>query len=104
MTTVVSLRSGEPYDIFCGRPGPYGNPFSHLAADCCTAEYRALSRYDAVRKHSEWARSQPDLVSRIKRELRDKVLACACDPTQIKRGMCHTVTLAKIADEGRRFS
>lgn len=106
MTRVVSLRSGEPYDVFVGRPGPFGNPFSHLSADCTTAQFRALSRFDAVRKHAAWIKEpeQTKLLSQVRKELYGKVLACACDQKSISRGMCHGVTLAKIAEEGRRFA
>lgn len=103
MTTVVSLRSGAPYDIWVGRPGPFGNPFSHLHTECTTAQFKAVSKYDSVRKHAAWIREpeQKELVKRIKAELEGKVLACACDSNNIQRGMCHAVTLARIAD--RRF-
>lgn len=104
MTKVVSIRSGNPYDIEVIRPGPFGNPFSHLRTECTTAQYHALSRYDSVRKFAEWILTQPELLAQVKRELRDKTLGCACGQKDIDRGMCHGVVLAKIADEGRRFS
>lgn len=103
MTTVVSIRSGEHYDILVDRSTPFGNPFSHLLTECTTAIYRASSRYDSIRKHAAWIREpeQAELLVKIKRELAGKVLGCHCGTKDISRGMCHAVTLAKIAD--RRF-
>jgi len=105
MTRVISLRSGEPYDVFVGRPGVFGNPFSHLSTEYNSVSLsRALSRFDAVRKHAAWIREpeQAELLSRVRKELYGKVLACACSQKDIARGMCHAVTLAKIAD--KRFA
>lgn len=105
MTTVVSIRTADEseYDILVDRSTPFGNPFSHLSTECTSAIYRATSRYDAIRKHSQWLRQpeQAGLLERVKRELAGKVLACHCGENEIKRGMCHAVTLARIAD--RRF-
>ena len=25
--TVINIRDGGRFDIYCGRPGPFGNPF-----------------------------------------------------------------------------
>ena len=101
MTKVVCLRTGEKYDIWVGRPSPFGNPFSHLLTELTTAQFKATSRFDAVRKHAAWLKEpgQRGLVKQIKQELRGKVLACACSQEDITSGMCHAVTLAKIADE-----
>jgi hypothetical protein len=103
MTTVVSIRIADEYDILVDRSTPFGNPFSHLATECTSAIYRAASKYDAIRKHAQWLRQpeQTELVKRIERELPGKVLACHCGSNEIARGMCHAVTLARIAD--RRF-
>lgn len=101
MTTVVSIRSDSEYDILVDRSTPFGNPFSHLRTECTTAIYHTTSRYEAVRKHAQWLRQpeQAALVKKIERELAGKVLACHCGTKEIERGMCHAVTLAKIADK-----
>ncbi len=103
MTTVVSIRSNEEYDILVDRSTPFGNPFSHLRTECTTAIYHTVSRYEAVRKHAQWLRQpeQAELVKRIEKELPGKTLGCHCGSNEIQRGMCHAVTLARIAD--RRF-
>lgn len=104
MTTVVSIRSGKPYDILVDRSTVFGNPFSHLASECTSAIYRATSRFDSIRKHAQWIREpeQSALLTRVKTELSGKILGCHCTEKDIQRGMCHAVTLAKIAD-GKRM-
>lgn len=103
MTTVVSIRTVDEYDILVDRSTPFGNPFSHLRTECTSAPYHVSSRYEAIRKHAQWLRlpEQAELVKRIEKELPGKVLACHCSTNEIKREMCHAITLARIAD--RRF-
>ena len=96
-TRVICLRSGKPYDILVDRSSPFGNPFSHLADTL--AEFKTPTKYEAVRRFSQWVRLNPDLIRRIKTELKDKTLACHCGQNNINRGMCHATILARIADE-----
>lgn len=95
-TKVVSLRSGEPYDVMVTRPSPFGNPFSHVRST--EAQFFTTSRYEAVRKHAAWIKTQPALIHQVISQLQGKTICCACSPTDIQRGLCHAVTLAKIAD------
>jgi len=79
------------FDVYIGRPGPWGNPFSWksgtLATFMCTKE-------DCLPKYEKWLRAQPDLVRRVRKELAGKVLGCWCAP-----GPCHGDVLARIAAE-----
>jgi hypothetical protein len=79
------------YDVYIGRPGPWGNPFSHQAGTL--AKFRVASRDEAVSKYEEWLLAQPELVARAKAELRGKVLGCWCSPQS-----CHGHVLARIAN------
>lgn len=99
MTTVVHVNE-HPYNVYCGRgncpitnlPGEWGNPWSHIPGSM--SKYKTRTKWEAVRRHEEWVRSQPFLVARIRSELKGKVLGCWCvDP------ICHAATLARIADE-----
>jgi hypothetical protein len=83
----------DAYDVYVGRPSIWGNPFT----------VQQHGRGNAVRLHAEFVRKNPQLIAKIKRELRGKILACWCAP---KGGvdveatlMCHAQTLAKIANE-----
>lgn len=72
MTTpeVVHWKT-QPYDVYIGRPGPWGNPFSSKAG---VAQHRVSSKSEAIRKHREWVLGNADLQERIRQELRGKVL------------------------------
>jgi hypothetical protein len=82
----------DPHDVYIGRPGPWGNPFSHL--ETSAARYRCQSRDEAVQKYEAWLLAQPELVAKARRELRGKVLGCWCAPKA-----CHGDVLARVANE-----
>lgn len=71
---MVVHHKRAPYDVYIGRPSEWGNPFSHLPASA--AEWRVATRDEAIRKYEEWLLAQPELVERVRRELRGKVLGC----------------------------
>lgn len=83
------------FDVYIGRPGPWGNPFSHLP--CSAARFRVSSRAEAIAAYERWLLAQPELVERVRRELRGKVLGCWCRPLP-----CHGDVLARIANEDVR--
>lgn len=81
-TTVVHCKR-EPYDIYIGRPGIWGNPF---------VIGRDGTRGEVVNKYREYLETRPDLLSRLS-DLRGKRLGCFCAPNQ-----CHGDVLAELAD------
>lgn len=81
---VVNVESGEPYDVYIGRPSPWGNPFRVGAAQ---------SRTQVILQYRRWLLGQPELLERVRKELRGKRLACHCRP----RG-CHGDVLAEVAN------
>lgn len=89
MSTFVVHRR-DPHDIYIGRPGPYGNPYSHVYG---TAMYTVGTREEAIARHKKWVLSQPEFVAKIKAELAGKVLGCHCAPLP-----CHGDMLAAIAN------
>lgn len=76
-----------PYDIYIGRPGPWGNPF--------TVEEHG--RDGCIDKYEEWIMTQPQLLMRLP-ELRGKILGCWCGPGK----RCHGDILIKLAEEQER--
>lgn len=82
----------EPFDVYVGRPGPWGNPFSHNDSE--RAQFKVATREEAIAKFEEWFRAQPELVQRAKTLLKGKVLGCWCHPKA-----CHADVLARIANE-----
>lgn len=83
----------EPYDVYIGRGrgSQYGNPFSHV--DGTLAAFKVATREEAMARYREWVMRQPQMVERIKNELRGKVLGCWCAPKS-----CHGDVLAEIAN------
>lgn len=83
----------EPFDVYIGRPGPWGNPFSDKPRS--TAEIKVQDREEAIACFEEWLQQNPEMIERAKKELRGKVLGCWCAPKA-----CHGDVLARIANEG----
>jgi hypothetical protein len=81
----------EPYDIYIGRPSEWGNPFSHK--ENTIAQYQVSSLDESLSAYKAWVYSQPDLILKIRKELKGKVLGCWCSPSR-----CHGDILAHIAN------
>ena len=82
-TKVVHWKK-EPCDIYIGRPGPWGNPFS-IGPDGDRAEVSEIFRYYRADRQEHFAS--------LRTELKGKVLGCWCAPKP-----CHGDVLAEIAD------
>jgi len=82
-TQVVHVKRA-PYDVYVGRPSPFGNPF---------VIGRDGDRGTVIRKYRAWLLAQPALVERSRRELAGKVLGCWCAPSP-----CHGDVLADVAN------
>jgi hypothetical protein len=94
MKTRVVNRRKEPFDVYIGRPSPWGNPFSHVSHMGGTlAKFNVANRAEAIARFREWFLAQPELVERARRELRGKVLGCWCKPAT-----CHGDVIAEIVD------
>lgn len=81
-TRVVNIAR-DPYQVYIGRPGPWGNPF---------VIGRDGDRATVIAKHAAWVVRQPELMACLG-ELRGRVLGCHCKPEP-----CHGDTLAALAD------
>lgn len=89
---VINIKSGENYDVYIGRGSRYGNPFSHLKYS--KALYIVDSREEAIKCYEAWILENPKLIEDIKKNLKNKILACYCKPLA-----CHGDILLKIANE-----
>lgn len=87
-TKVIHCRAG-PYDVYIGRPGPWGNPFP-------IGEHG--TRAEVIEKYEAWFLSQPELIKKAKEELRGKTLGCWCKPSA-----CHGDVIAKYIDVNLEF-
>ena len=81
-------------DVYIGRGSPYGNPFTHLSLLRTTAQYKVGTREESIEAFEEWLKTQPELIARVKANLRGKILGCYCAPLA-----CHGDILARIANE-----
>jgi hypothetical protein len=62
----------HPYDVLIARPSFWGNPFS--SKPHAKAQFRTQSKAETLWRHREWVLSQPELIQKIKQELKGKVL------------------------------
>jgi hypothetical protein len=74
----------ERFDIYCGRPSKWGNPF---------AIGRDGNREEVIEKYKNWFQTQPDLIAALP-ELKGKILACWCKPQN-----CHCDFLLEQANK-----
>lgn len=81
---VMNIHRGEKYDVYIGRPGPYGNRF---IIGCHG------TRAEVIAKHEQWVVSNRPFMELIRRELRGKRLGCYCYPLP-----CHGDLYARIAN------
>jgi Domain of unknown function (DUF4326) len=89
-TRVVNKRS-EAFDVYIGRPSPFGNPYSHQ--DGTLARFRVRTRDEAIAAYEVWIQTQPDLLAMLP-ALRGKVLGCWCRPKK-----CHGDVLVRLIDQ-----
>ncbi len=82
--TCVVHNKKSPYDVYIGRPGPWGNPFM-IGKDG--------TRKEVIQKYKAWFLNQPDLIKRARKELKDKILGCWCKPEA-----CHGDIIVEIID------
>lgn len=93
-TTVVNINLGEKYDVYCGRPGKWSNPWTSKKKGKTLAVNIVDTRDEACDLHEKWLIEGDGrhLLNNLY-ELKDKVLGCFCSPLR-----CHCDTLAKLAD------
>ena len=87
----------EPFDVYIGRPGPWGNPFGHK--EDTLAELRVSSREEAITRFERYIRGllvedREYMIERYFKPLAGKVLGCWCHPKP-----CHGEVLIKICKE-----
>jgi hypothetical protein len=86
MSLVRNVRAGDTFDVYIGRPSPWGNPF-RLGVDG--------DRATVVRKFREFIMGPhgAKLRERARVELRGKTLGCWCAPLP-----CHGDVWEEIAN------
>jgi hypothetical protein len=85
-TKVVHCKK-EKFDVYIGRPGPWGNPFV-IGKDG--------TRDEVIQKYKEWIVTQELLMQEV-HTLKGKVLSCWCWPKK-----CHGDVLIELAEKSQK--
>lgn len=85
MSKVVHCKK-EPFDVYIGRPGKWGNPFI-IGKDG--------NRWEVIEKYRRWIQTQPLLLESLS-ELSGKILGCHCSPLA-----CHGDVLLDLLKQKR---
>jgi hypothetical protein len=86
---VVVNCKHDSYDIYIGRPGDWGNPFTHEIKETL-AKYVVSSREEAIAAYRNYICSNEALMNRLE-ELSGKRLGCWCHPQK-----CHGDVLVEL--------
>ena len=85
---VVNIKHSKDFDVYIGRPGPWGNPF-------VVGEHG--TRAEVIELHKRWLwkriQTEPGFAETLIREIRGKRLGCFCAPKP-----CHGDTLVAAAE------
>jgi hypothetical protein len=84
-TTIVNIRHIKACDVYCGRPGPFGNPY---------VIGRDGTREEVLILYGIYLKKNKHLIRQAKRELVGKVCGCYCVPEP-----CHVEILIGCAEE-----
>lgn len=88
MARVLNIKEvgwDYPNSVYCGRPSDWGNPFR---------KGEDGNRKEVIAKFETWLLSNPEMMTRVKSELKGKNLLCWCAPKQ-----CHCDVLLRIANQ-----
>ena len=101
-TRVVHCKL-EPYDVYIGRPGPWGNPWSHRTGTA--AQFKVDTVEEAIVMYREDIERQiardPTLFDLIVSELKGKVLGCWCKTKKDPDAPCHGDVLVELVERCR---
>ena len=98
VTKRVSIKSGKPYDVYVGRPSPYGNQWTHIKNRNTKAQFVVATRKEAIQKYKEHLLANPELIEQLE-VLRGKTLACWCASNQL----CHADVIIELLNKKRLF-
>ena len=90
MTKIVN-KYRENFEVYIGRGSPFGNDYSHIAHSMATN--KVATREEAIRKHKNDLLMNPELMVKVRKELKGKILGCFCKPEK-----CHGDTYTWLCD------
>ena len=91
---VVNIKDSpkKQHDVFIGRPGLFGNPFSFQAK--AKAKYLVKDRKEALESYEKWVKNQGNILVLLYKLKNDSILGCFCKPLA-----CHGDILIKLYNE-----
>ena len=99
-----SVHTGTPTDFYIGRGSALGNPFTHGPLNRSKAEFRCLTREDAIESYEKYLRDKiaekdKDICNILNRIYKTAIigeayLVCYCAPKP-----CHGEVIKRIVDE-----
>jgi hypothetical protein len=87
-TTLANIHKGEKYDVYIGRPSPFGNPYKIGKGQTREEVIAAYEVYFKVKIEKNF------MFKRQVEALRGKVLGCYCKPAP-----CHGDVIVKWLDK-----
>jgi hypothetical protein len=93
VTTVVNIKSGEPWDVYIGRT-EY-NQHGAFVKSKWANPYKIGThgtRQQVIDRYRTWIEKQPELMNAL-RQLKDKRLGCWCKPAA-----CHGDVLIELVE------
>jgi hypothetical protein len=91
-TKVVNIKQDQ-YDVYIGRPGKWGNPYTHLVH---AKGKHVASREEAIEKYRTYIERILEQNPRFLEPLKGKTLGCFCKPLA-----CHGDVIVEILNEQR---
>lgn len=88
MTTLANIHKREAYDVYIGRPSPFGNPYKIGKGQTREEVIAAYEVYFTVKVEKD-----ADFKRQVE-ALKDKVLGCYCKPAP-----CHGDVIVKWLDK-----
>ncbi len=90
---VVHVKKSN-YDVYCARPGIWGNPYSHKEGTL--AKFKVETINEAIEKFREYLLNNKELMDKLP-ELKGKTLGCWCVDENGK-GKCHAKVIAELVN------
>jgi hypothetical protein len=85
-TRIVHCKRSK-YDVYIGRPGPFGNPF---------IRGKDGTKEEVIEKYRKWITASAERLEALK-PLQGKILACWCAPNA-----CHGHVIKQLLEEGEK--
>lgn len=98
MVTKVVHCKKEKYDVYGGRPGKFGNPYTNIRDKKTAAEFVVDTVDEAIEKCREYIMASPELIKEIE-GLKGETIGCWCKPKPCHCSIFLDIIQAKFGGE-----